>query len=486
MFRKQSNASILIALLIALVCFICVVPTFVFANGGGFAQDKPTRNTADIIFQSMCSGGGTKGILDADFPVHISWRCSKCGRKTQVTVPLVKTDNTDSIAKKLAGAINSAVAGSDNVRVTYYQSSKTKKQDQNWYRIRFTGVDQVDAGAWHSKLKLYVLTWPDVRYVRPGPFPENVTPGKPGRTVKPGKELKGNKKKRKYAGPGFFGWKEVHFSVGLYPWSQPADPAGSFVPYRSYRYRYAESDPDELVFDQLESALVADGFELERFDDTHLGILGGPDGTVVATMSLGAWLTDPSEENIDQEEHWTIGDIVSSSDEEPVELAEDDEIWLLDAIQAGLNKDLSGIATDIALREGLVPWEEYPELLAQEGYDPAEGEGGSCQPEMTVCIGAQCVPLIIDPDALPSSNTFIANITLELELNFPGVLTAEVTATSPAGGDWTAWLMPDIVGPGIVTTTLWIRGENLDCGALPAGLGETQVAEVSLYVVPAL
>lgn len=446
----------------------------VFANGGG---DRPTRNTADIIFQSMCSGGGAKGILDADFPVHISWRCSKCGRKTQVTVPLVKNDNTDSIAKKLAGAINAAVAGSDNVSVRYYQSSKTKKQDQNWYRIRFTGVDQIDAGAWHSKLKLYVLTWPDVRYVRPGPFPENVTPGKPGRTLKPGKELKGDKKKRKYAGPGFFGWKEVHFSVGLQPGSRPINRS-TFAPYRSYQFQYAESDPDGYVFDQIERTLATDGFEIERFDDTHLAILGGPDGTVVAAMSLGTYLNDPFEQNIPQEEHWTIGDVVSDTDDELVELSEDDELWLLDQIETGLQNDLSRIATEIALREGLVPWDVYPKLLAEEPYDPEDEP-----PEMTFCIGETCVPLILSPD---SSNTFVGEVLVELELNFAGLLTAEVEATSPAGGTWTAWLVPDLVGPGVVTTTLFVMGEDLDLSAFPAGSTDVQVAQVTLYVVPAL
>jgi len=484
MRRRRPSISILAVLVIALLCAGSMMPRCVFANGGGTAQGQPTRNTADIIFQSMCSGGGTKGILDANFPVTLSWRCSKCGRKTQVTVPLVKTDNTDSIAKKLAGAINAAVAGSDNVRVTYYQSSETKKQNQNWYRIRFTGVDQVDAGAYHSKLKLYVITWPDVRYVRAGPFPENVTPGKPGRTLKPGKELQGDKKKRTYTGPGHFGWKEVHFSVGLYPWSQPIDPTGSFMPYRSYRCRYAESDPDGFVFDQIEAALVADGFDVERFDERHLWILGGPDGTVVTTASLGTWLTDPSQTNINQEEHWTIGDIVSSSDGQPVELPEEEEIRLQDDILAGLCKDLSDVATEIALREGLVPWEEYPPLLAQESYDPGETEGGGNVPQMTVCIGQQCIPLFPDPDAPGSSNTFLGSATLELELNFQGLLTAEITATSPAGGTWTAWLIPDLVGPGLVTTTLWVRGENVDYMALPAASNSVQVAEVSLSIGP--
>ncbi|MCU0916266.1 MAG: hypothetical protein MUC88_17150, partial [Planctomycetes bacterium] len=268
--------------------------TAVSAGSNSNTQGPPDSNTADIIFQSMCSGGGTQGILDVNFPVKISWRCSKCGQKTEVTVPLVKTDNTDSIARKIAGSINAAVAGSSHVSVSYYQSSSTNRQNQNWYRIRFTGVDQVDAGAWHSKLKVYVITWPGVRYVAAGPLPENVTPGKPGRTLKPGKELRGEKKKREYTDPNFFGWKEVHFSVGLHPWSR-AGQVGMFVPYRSYRLQYAESDPEGVLFDQIERALLADRFTIRRLDDTHLALLGGPNGTIVTMMSFGTYLSDPVE-----------------------------------------------------------------------------------------------------------------------------------------------------------------------------------------------
>jgi len=486
MSRQHFPNPIVALLLTALLSAGLMTPTSVCAGAGGSKRDLPTRNTADIIFQSMCSGGGTKGILDANFPVHISWRCSRCGRKTQVTVPLVKADNTDSIAKKLAGAINAAVAGSDNVRVQYYQSSKTKKQDQNWYRIRFTGVNQVDAGAWHSKLKLYVITWPGTLYGRPWPLPENVTPGKPGRTLKPGKELKGNKKKRKYTGPGFFGWKEVHFSIGLYPWSGPADQTGAFVPYRSYALGYAESDPDAFLFDQIENALIADGFDLVRFDDTHLAVLGGPEGTIVTSMSLGTYVNDPVEQEIDQEEHWTIGDIVSSTDEEPVEVTGGDETWLLDQIQGSLSSELSGLATEVALREGLVPWEEYPELLAQEPYDPQEDDVQSDTPELTFCVGGICIPLVVDPTAPASSNAFTGSMELEMELNSASHLMAEITPTSAAGGTWTGWFVPDVVGPGVMTTTLWIRGENLDLAALPAGVENVQVANVEIFIMVAL
>ena len=63
--------------------------------------------------------------------------------------------------------------------------------------------------------------------------------------------------------------------------------------------------------------------------------------------------------------------------------------------------------------------------------------------------------------------------------------TAEITPTSPAGGTWTAWLDPDVVGTGDVTTTLWVRGQNLNLGALPGGSKDVQVAEVRVFVVPA-
>ncbi|MFC1761042.1 hypothetical protein ACFL6U_03060 [Planctomycetota bacterium] len=480
---KTSCLKTFIILCAGLVGFCTVMPLSVYAASGGSLQKTPTRNTADIVFQSMCSGGGTKGILDVDFPVQISWRCSKCGRKTEITVPLVKNDNTDSVAKKMAQAINTAVAGSDNVSVQYFQSSATKKQDQNWYRIRFTGVDQVDVGAWHSKLKLYVLTWPGVRYVRPGPLPENITPGKPGRTLKPGKELKGNKKKRKYAGPGFFGWKEVYFNIGLHPWRFPIPTDGSFIPSHSYRYRYAESDPDPYVFNLLEADLLADGFQIERLDHQHLAILGGPGGTIVATMLMGTYLNDANEANIDQEEHWTLGDIVSSSDEDPVPLSEDDELWFQNSIQTSIQSDLSEIATGVALIEGLIPWAVYPELLAQEPYDP--NEDSPSPSTLQFCIGEDCYPLVLDPNATGPGYSFMGTHPLFLQLNFQAKLSVTVSPTSPAGGVWTAEVFPNIIGPGLAATTLWIYGEDLNLAALPGDSEAIQVAEVKLWVVPA-
>jgi hypothetical protein len=71
-----------------------------------------------------------------------------------------------------------------------------------------------------------------------------------------------------------------------------------------------------------------------------------------------------------------------------------------------------------------------------------------------------------------------------MELNFRGRLTAEVTPIPTINGTWTAWLDPDVVGPGTVTTTLWIKAENLNVAALPGGSTDVQVATVRIFVVP--
>jgi hypothetical protein len=113
-----------------------------------------------------------------------------------------------------------------------------------------------------------------------------------------------------------------------------------------------------------------------------------------------------------------------------------------------------------------------------------EQAGGTVGPppsiDLTASFGSGVVHLASDPS---SHNGVIGSRVLEIEMNFKGQLTAEVTATSPAGGTWTGWLDPDIIGPGDVTTTLWVRGEDLDYSALPAG-STVQVAQVDLYVVP--
>jgi hypothetical protein len=116
----------------------------------------------------------------------------------------------------------------------------------------------------------------------------------------------------------------------------------------------------------------------------------------------------------------------------------------------------------------------------QSGKGPGPGD----DIDLTICIGGNCISLQPDPNVPISSYTYIGHTTLSLEMNFKGQLSAVVTATSPAGGTWTGWLVPDIVGPGLVTTQLWVKGENLNIAALPGGSKSVQVAAVELYVVP--
>lgn len=103
--------------------------------------------------------------------------------------------------------------------------------------------------------------------------------------------------------------------------------------------------------------------------------------------------------------------------------------------------------------------------------------------DLVFCLDGRCLALEPDPGAPSGSNTFIGSALLRVELNFRVRFSATARATSAAGGTWTAWVDPDTIGPGDVTTTLWVRGENLDLAALPAGSQEVQVAAVELSVV---
>jgi hypothetical protein len=112
---------------------------------------------------------------------------------------------------------------------------------------------------------------------------------------------------------------------------------------------------------------------------------------------------------------------------------------------------------------------------------PANGGGGGSEAPLVICVGGNCIPLLPDPSAPSSSYTYIGSTQIEMELNFRGQITAEVTPIPTIGGTWTAWLDPDVVGPGTATTTLWVRGENLNLAALPGGSTSVQVATVTMF-----
>ncbi|MEN6425756.1 MAG: choice-of-anchor Q domain-containing protein [Phycisphaerales bacterium] len=116
-------------------------------------------------------------------------------------------------------------------------------------------------------------------------------------------------------------------------------------------------------------------------------------------------------------------------------------------------------------------------------YEGAAASGGGFDGGLTVCIGSSCMTLLPDPNAPASSYSYIGNTSVTIQLNFKGQLSATATATSAAGGTWTAWVVPNIVGPGTVTVQVWVQVVGLDISVLPGG-STVQVAEVKLYVVP--
>lgn len=125
------------------------------------------------------------------------------------------------------------------------------------------------------------------------------------------------------------------------------------------------------------------------------------------------------------------------------------------------------------------------DMGAYEQLAKKPGPGPSPDVSLVVCSGDTCWALSPDPMAPPSSYTYIGSVDVETELNFAGQFSVGVEPTSAAGGTWTGWVVPSIAGPGVVNLTLWVKGENLDLGALPGGAKDVQVAEVTLYLRPA-
>jgi len=76
-------------------------------------------------------------------------------------------------------------------------------------------------------------------------------------------------------------------------------------------------------------------------------------------------------------------------------------------------------------------------------------------------------------------------VTVTLNSSFQAELKLEVTATSVAGGTWTAWFDPVIttVGPGNFTVSFRIKGENVAAQLLTPG-PNVSVAAVTLYARP--
>jgi hypothetical protein len=152
-----------------------------------------------------------------------------------------------------------------------------------------------------------------------------------------------------------------------------------------------------------------------------LAILAGPNHTIVSTVLLNTI----SREDIKQEEHWTVGDVISNTDEDkPAELPRRMAQWLQSTIQTRVVAELSRIATDVALRAGLTPWNQYPLMLAEDpwlykilsdpvgdlyGVSGASVMGEDCQDitRATVFRSGQTITFTLTVnDELPAMNDF--------------------------------------------------------------------------------
>jgi len=74
-----------------------------------------------------------------------------------------------------------------------------------------------------------------------------------------------------------------------------------------------------------------------------------------------------------------------------------------------------------------------------------------------------------------------------VQVNFQAELMLGIAATSPGGGNWTAWFDPDPnpVGPGDVSVTYYIQGEGFMPWMLTPGTPDVTIAELTFYVRPA-
>jgi predicted outer membrane repeat protein len=81
--------------------------------------------------------------------------------------------------------------------------------------------------------------------------------------------------------------------------------------------------------------------------------------------------------------------------------------------------------------------------------------------------------------------TLTGQASLSFTLNFQASLSVTITPASAAGGTWTASFdpAPGVVGPGIVSVTVHIRGENVDIAKLSPGLHK--LADLKISITPA-
>jgi hypothetical protein len=133
---------------------------------------------------------------------------------------------------------------------------------------------------------------------------------------------------------------------------------------------------------------------------------------------------------------------------------------------------------------------EHPEgsgwLMACVQIAPAREPDPNDDPpgDIVIGLGTNALQLVYVGPSPGGGYTYGGCVDLEIELNFRALISAEVTPAAGVGGNWTATVNPDIIGPGEEEVELCVQVVNLDIGNLPAGQN-VQVAEITLYAQPA-
>jgi hypothetical protein len=84
-----------------------------------------------------------------------------------------------------------------------------------------------------------------------------------------------------------------------------------------------------------------------------------------------------------------------------------------------------------------------------------------------------------------SMRTLRGHISLALDADFRMRLMGEARTLTDAGGTWSVWTEPEIIGPGTgIPVELWIEGSGLDIDAMGSRAGDVVIANVELGGVP--
>jgi hypothetical protein len=114
------------------------------------------------------------------------------------------------------------------------------------------------------------------------------------------------------------------------------------------------------------------------------------------------------------------------------------------------------------------------------------GTSGSGQEGVGDSVGSEIMFYVPNDSTAWTALTLTGEASFSFSVNFAAKLSVSITPASAAGGTWSAWLDPDpgTVGPGSVSVTVKIKGQNVDLSKLSPGMHKLADLKVSIAPVP--